>query len=203
MYIYPPQKTHEIREIRGALLVDRPLYHDERGQFSELLPAGGIRPPRGRAITFAGGQTNSSVSFMGAVRGMHWQHGQGKLITVLSGRILDIILDVRHGSPTFGATHEVLLQDTTHEDVVAQSLYVPPGVAHGFMALCPTTLVYHTTSAWQPHNEGGVRFDDPDLSLPWPKECAPIVSKKDSKLPLWSYWKHNLNKLPQWPRTEG
>ncbi|MEK7515063.1 MAG: dTDP-4-dehydrorhamnose 3,5-epimerase family protein [Patescibacteria group bacterium] len=202
--MYQPQKTESIPTIQGAFLLQRRVYGDGRGQFSELLSTGGVRPPRGGAILFGSGQTNFSYSITGAVRGMHWQHGQGKLLTVLSGKVADIMLDVRRGSPTFGKTHVQLLDTPTRDDTTALSIYVPPGVAHGVMALCPTTLVYHTTQSWQPHNEGGVRFNDPELDLPWPKECGlRIVSKKDSELPLWSYWRLNPSKLPQYPRTEA
>ena len=152
-------------------------FHDERGFFTETykeaeyLEAG--------IPKFV--QDNLSESSKGVIRGLHWQSspfGQGKLVSCLSGAILDVAIDIRKGSSTFGQHVSVELK--SNEQI---SLWVPEGFAHGFQALEDYTRVhYKVTNYWNKESEKGLRFDDPDLHIRW-KNLPVIVSKKDTELP--------------------
>ncbi|HEX8386110.1 MAG TPA: dTDP-4-dehydrorhamnose 3,5-epimerase [Rubricoccaceae bacterium] len=163
--------------IPGVLLV-RPVVHgDTRGFFVERYHAGryaaaGIGP--------AFVQDNHSRSRRGVLRGLHFQkrHPQGKLVEVLRGRLFDVVVDVRPGSPTFGRAEGFTLDADEH-----RQLWVPPGLAHGFCVLSDAVdFLYKCTDVYRPDDEGGVVWDDPDLGVAWPIE-APLLSDKDRALP--------------------
>lgn len=165
----------------GVKLIDGRRFADSRGWFMELhrsLPtdAGSDLPD------FC--QDNVSLTSQPAVvRGLHFQrppYAQAKLVTVLAGAILDVIVDLRQGSPSFGRPTAVHLAASS-----GQHLLVPVGFAHGFCALQPETLVHYKVSApYAPKSEGGIAWDDPDLGIDWPFTAAEIlVSDKDALLP--------------------
>lgn len=125
-------------------------------------------------------QENVSKSKKGVLRGMHFQRdpfAQGKLVQVLRGRVSDVVVDIRFGSPTYGRYVAVELSEENH-----QQLWVPVGFAHGFLALEDETVFsYKVTAPYSKISEGGIRFDDPDLNIAWSFKY-PIVLEKDRQL---------------------
>lgn len=175
----PPPCDLVVQELAlpGLLLLEPRVFSDRRGRVFEGWSAARYAAA-GVPSVFA--QDNVSRSRAGVLRGLHLQHpfAQGKLVCAVAGEIYDVALDLRRGSPTYGRWTSVILD----EDALHQ-LYVPPGVAHGFCALREGTLViYKCTEAYHPEAELGVRWDDPDLGIPWPI-AAPLVSEKDATLP--------------------
>ena len=126
-------------------------------------------------------QDNTSFSQKPTLRGLHYQHpqSQGKLVHVLSGEVLDVAVDIRVGSPTFGKSVGVILSESNHKQ-----MYIPPGFAHGFCVTSETALFsYKCTDYYNASSEGGILWNDPDLGIEWPIE-KPILSAKDSNCPL-------------------
>jgi dTDP-4-dehydrorhamnose 3,5-epimerase len=160
----------------------RPRRHlDARGFFSETysrrdLLAAGIEE------SFV--QDNHSLSCAeGVVRGLHFQippHAQAKLVRITRGAILDVVVDLRHGSPSFGRHVAVQLSASDWAQ-----LYVPAGFAHGFCTLEPQTeIIYKTSDYYAPSHERGIFWRDPDLAIDWPiAAAAALLSKKDAQLP--------------------
>jgi dTDP-4-dehydrorhamnose 3,5-epimerase len=154
-------------------------FADARGWFSEVFNA---RRYAELGVDAAFVQDNHSMSReAGVVRGLHFQappHAQAKLVRCVAGRLYDVAVDVRAGSPTYGRW--------VGEELSAENglqLFVPVGFAHGFMTLEPDTQVqYKTSDFYAPAAEGGVLWNDPALALPWP-DLAPILSDKDLLLP--------------------
>jgi dTDP-4-dehydrorhamnose 3,5-epimerase len=126
-------------------------------------------------------QDNFSFSTAGVLRGLHFQkdpHAQGKLVRCMTGKVKDVIVDLRTSSPTFGQ-HASFILDADQGNM----LYVPAGFAHGFVALEETIFVYKCTDFWNKEAESGLRWNDPSLQISWDIE-NPIVSDKDQILPL-------------------
>jgi dTDP-4-dehydrorhamnose 3,5-epimerase len=151
-------------------------FGDDRGWFAETWSR--------RLINMDFCQDNMSMSAsVGTVRGLHYQkppHAQAKLVSVLSGRIIDVAVDIRVGSPTFG--HHVAVELSASE---GEQLLVPRGFAHGFCTLEPGTIVmYKVDGFYAPESDAGIQWSDPDLAINWPisVELA-CLSPKDSKLP--------------------
>lgn len=163
--------------VAGVALLDGEVYGDLRGRFFEGYNKADFAQ-LGIETEFV--QDNYSWSSDGIVRGLHYQvtNQQAKLVRVLHGSIFDVALDVRRDSPTFGkyATQWLLGEDNS-------AIYIPAGFAHGFCALEPDTLVAYKCSAhYDPKGERGIRWDDPDLDIPWPvMNCR--VSEKDDRWP--------------------
>lgn len=165
--------------VDGARLIEIERHEDERGFFARTmceheLAAAGL-PAR---------WVQSSVSFnrrSGTLRGMHWQaapDGEAKLVRVTSGRVWDVILDLRDGSATRGGHAAVELSATSRA-----TLYVPPGVAHGFLTLeGDTEVLYMMSTSYDPAAGRGLRWDDPSFGLPWPRPPA-IISARDAGYP--------------------
>jgi dTDP-4-dehydrorhamnose 3,5-epimerase len=155
---------------------------DERGWFSEIFREKRLREI-GISVHFI--QDNLSISTRaGTLRGLHFQRppaAQAKLVTVLRGRILDVAVDVRAGSPTFGKHVSAEISAET-----GRQLYVPAGFAHGFVALENDVIVmYKVSSYYSATHDGGIRFSDPDIGFPWPFEDeAMLLSERDRRLPL-------------------
>ena len=157
-------------------LIEHQAYEDERGAFFESwnerdFAAAGI------AARFV--QENVSRSRAGVLRGLHYQirHTQGKLVRVLAGEIFDAVVDLRRSSPTFGRSCSVRLDAAS-----ARSLWVPPGFAHGFLALADETRVqYKVTDYWSREAERTLQWNDPALGIGWPLPAgrAPLLSAKD------------------------
>jgi len=168
-------------ELPGPVLVTPRRFGDHRGFFLETYSSRDFAL-LGLADVFV--QDNHSLSAQpGTIRGMHFQlppHAQAKLVRVLRGAILDIAVDVRHGSPTFG---RYVAAELTAAN--AQQLYVPVGFAHGFCTLEPDTEVaYKVTDLYAPDCDRGIAWDDPDLALPWPFAAEAVqLSDKDRRAP--------------------
>ncbi|MEP6907271.1 MAG: dTDP-4-dehydrorhamnose 3,5-epimerase [Pseudoxanthomonas sp.] len=166
--------------LRDLVLVETPSVQDERGRFTRLFceqEYAELRP----GLHFT--QINlSSTSHKGTVRGMHYQSppaAEAKLIRCLRGRVFDVAVDLRAGSPTFLHWHGVELG----EDGPIQ-FFIPEGFAHGFQALTDDAqLLYLHTVAWSREHEGGLRYNDPAISIAWPLQVTQI-SEKDRQAPL-------------------
>jgi dTDP-4-dehydrorhamnose 3,5-epimerase len=179
----------ETTSLPGVLVVRPKVFGDARGFFVETF-----QEARYRAAGIVGPfiQDNMSRSSRGTVRGLHLQnpHAQGKLVSVAEGAVLDVALDVRVGSPTFGRHVAVELSAENHAQ-----LWVPPGFAHGFFVLSESALfTYKCTDLYHPECEVGVRFDDPDLGIEWPP-LPPLASAKDLAHPRLR--DVDLDKLPR------
>lgn len=169
-------KTYET-PIHGCLLIETEPFLDFRGGFEEAFNRDSFRE-LGLPEDWA--QDNISVSKSGVIRGLHMQsqNAQGKLIRCIRGTVWDVVVDARPDSPTFMQWHAVHLnQDYPH------AFYLPPGTLHGFAALEDnSTIYYKCTTVYDRSCDGGVRYDDPDLQIPWPVK-RPVVSLKDQHLP--------------------
>ena len=155
------------------------VFGDDRGVFFETFSA---RLMADAGVSAQWVQDNQSVSKRGVLRGLHFQrppHAQAKLVRVGRGRALDVAVDLRPGSPTYGQ-HQLV--ELTAER--ANMLYIPAGFAHGFMALEDDTIfLYKCSDYYAPATEGGLRWDDADLGINWGTEVTPLVSSKDDELP--------------------
>jgi dTDP-4-dehydrorhamnose 3,5-epimerase len=162
--------------IAGLLEIIPEVYHDKRGWFFEFYKEG---PFHERDIPYKFTQENISFSQKGVIRGLHFQLApwqQAKLVSVLSGKVLDIVVDLRKGSPTFGKTHTCLLDDKRHN-----LLMVPEGFAHGFAALEDSLFLYKSSNIYNRDFESGIRWNDPTLNIEWPF-TNPVLSEKDQQL---------------------
>jgi dTDP-4-dehydrorhamnose 3,5-epimerase len=161
----------------GLILLTPSKHGDERGFFMETYRADAWAA-QGVPTEFV--QDNQSRSRRGTVRGMHFQlsPGQGKLVRVARGRVLDVVVDIRRESPTFGQWEAVDLDDEG-----AQQLSIPVGFAHGFCVLSDVAdFVYKVTSYFDPATESGFSFADPDVGIEWP-EGELIYSQRDRDAP--------------------
>lgn len=165
-------------DIPGLLLIEPERFGDARGWFAEVWQDARYREA-GIAESFV--QDNLARSGQGVLRGLHAQepHPQGKLVQVFLGRVFDVAVDLRVGSPTFGVWHGVVLTDAN-----ALQFYVPPGFAHGYYVMSDTALFgYKTTDIYSPATEFGVRWDDPTIGIEWPLDGEPVLSDKDRAAP--------------------
>ena len=168
--------------LAGVLIVQPRVFADARGFFLESFNQRQFDAAVGASVTFV--QDNHSRSARGVLRGLHMQvgaHPQGKLVRVTSGRIFDVAVDVRAGSATYGQWVGVELDDVAH-----RQLWIPPGLAHGFLVMSESADVqYKTTDYYAPADELGIRWDDPALSIAWPDVGTPyLLSAKDKVAPL-------------------
>jgi dTDP-4-dehydrorhamnose 3,5-epimerase len=162
-------------------------HSDVRGWFSETFHEQRLHD-LGIPCRFVQDNQSSSRS-AGTLRGLHFQippHGQAKLIMVLRGRILDVAIDVRRGSPTYGRYASVEISAECGCQV-----YIPMGFAHGFLTLTDDVLVmYKVSDYYAPAYDSGIRWDDPDIAIPWPMSASDlIVSEKDRRLPYLTEFK--------------
>src|SRR6185312_14266167 len=174
-------------EIPGLLIIEPKRIGDSRGFFTETF----------RAETYAAAgmrhafvQDNWSRSTRGVLRGLHLQNpnAQGKLVTAARGEILDVAVDVRAGSPTFGRHVAVTLSEEN-----GRQLYIPRGFAHGFLVLSETADFFYKCDAYySPADELAIRWNDPAIGIKWPIR-EPILSPRDASAPLLS----DAKKLPQ------
>ncbi|HYC83984.1 MAG TPA: dTDP-4-dehydrorhamnose 3,5-epimerase [Chryseosolibacter sp.] len=163
--------------IQGLVEIFPSAFPDERGWFFEFYKEEVFRK---NGIPTAFPQENISFSKKGVLRGLHFQrppYAQGKLVTVIKGKVLDIVVDLRIASPTFGKTYYCTLDGEKHN-----MLMVPEGFAHGFVALEESFFYYKCTNVYSKAHESGIVWNDPDLKIQWPVE-NPIVSDKDQLLP--------------------
>ena len=156
-----------------VILVEPPVFKDDRGYFLETYHQARYGE-KGIGQPFV--QDNHSHSRKGSVRGLHYQlkHPQGKLVYAVTGRILDVVLDIRRGSPTFGNWCGAYISaENKHQ------IYIPPGFAHGFSVLSDRAdVIYKCTDFYTPGDEYGVLWNDPDLGIDWGVD-HPILSPKD------------------------
>jgi dTDP-4-dehydrorhamnose 3,5-epimerase len=167
----------------GVVIVEPAVFDDERGSFSETWSEAAFTKAVG-PVRFV--QDNESHSRRGVVRGLHFQkepHPQAKLVRVAAGRILDVALDMRRSSPTFGRHVAVELSAANR-----RQLFIPRGFAHGFTALEEDTIVmYKVDGPYAPASDGGVLWNDPALGIDWGITSAgAILSPKDAALPLFA-----------------
>lgn len=156
---------------------------DERGYFSEVFKADWFRETIAD-VSFV--QDNESLSeHAGTVRGLHFQlspFAQGKLVRCTRGALLDVAVDIRTGSPTFGQWVSAELSAENGDQ-----LWVPAGFAHGFMTLVPGTVInYKVTASYSAKHDRGLKWDDPAIGIEWPRMEASVLSDKDAKQPLLS-----------------
>ena len=157
----------------GLLTIEPRIFRDARGYFLETWNLARYAEA-GVAATFI--QDNLSTSAAGVLRGLHlqWPAAQAKLISVVTGAIYDVAVDVRVGSPTFGRSFGLALSADDH-----RQLYVPEGFAHGFVVTAgPATVCYKVNAPYTPGDELTVAWDDPDLAIDWPV-ASPLLSPKD------------------------
>lgn len=163
-------------DIEGVLIIEPKLFSDERGYFFEAFNSRRFEELTGIRTAFV--QDNESRSARGVVRGLHFQlppHAQSKLVRVVRGRIIDVAVDIRRGSPTFGRYVAVELSDENH-----RQLFIPRGFAHGFSVLEGDAIVeYKCDNYYTPEAEGAIRWDDPELAIDWRIDGEVIVSAKD------------------------
>jgi dTDP-4-dehydrorhamnose 3,5-epimerase len=166
--------------VSGALVVTPQSFGDDRGHFLEWFRQDLLATEVGHPLHLA--QGNWSVSRRGVVRGIHFADtppGQAKYVTCVRGAVLDVVVDLRVGSPTFGQHAAVAL-----DDVDRRAVYLPEGVGHGFCALTDdATVIYLCSTGYDPAREHGVNPLDPALDLPWPPDVTPLLSPKDEAAP--------------------
>lgn len=168
-------------DIEGVVVIEPSVFEDERGYFFESYNQAKMEEA-GLHYTFI--QDNQSKSSYGTVRGIHFQKGefaQAKLVRVLEGIVLDVAVDLRKDSPTFGKYVAVELSAENKKQ-----LMIPRGFGHGFSVLSETAVfAYKCDNVYNKASEGGIRFDDPDINIDWkinPKDA--ILSEKDKNAPL-------------------
>jgi dTDP-4-dehydrorhamnose 3,5-epimerase len=167
-----------------VLVIEPRVFRDDRGFFVETYHA-----PRYRAagVDAVFVQDNHSRSVRGTLRGLHWQtapHPQAKLIRVLDGEILDVAVDIRAGSPTFGRWASVTLSADNF-----RQLFIPVGFAHGFLVLSDRAdIEYKCTDIYDPASERGLMWNDAELAIAWPT-ATPVLSARDQGHPPFAVWR--------------
>jgi dTDP-4-dehydrorhamnose 3,5-epimerase len=162
----------------GLILLAPTVHGDERGFFVETWREDAWS---GAGVPSHFVQDNHSRSRRGTVRGIHFQTdpGQGKLVRCARGAVLDVVVDLRRGSPTFGEWEAVEL-----DDVHGHQLWIPIGFGHGFCVLSETAdFVYKCTNYYDAATESGIRFDDPDVGIEWPADIELLYSERDRNAP--------------------
>jgi dTDP-4-dehydrorhamnose 3,5-epimerase len=167
--------------IPGVLILEPKVFGDARGFFLESFSQRVFDAAVGTHVDFV--QDNHSRSRRGILRGLHFQrgaHAQGKLVRVAAGAVFDVAADIRPGSATYGRWVGVELSADNQ-----RQLWIPPGLAHGFLVLTDSAdFLYKASAYYAPQEEGAVRWDDPDLAIAWPDTGAPPqLSGKDAAAP--------------------
>ena len=170
-------------EIPDVLIIEPKVFGDERGWFYESFNQKEFTEKTGVTEPFI--QDNHSFSTQYILRGLHYQieHPQGKLVRVTGGKVLDVAVDIRESSPTFGQWTAIELSAENHKQ-----LWVPPGCAHGFFVLSPSAhFLYKVTNYWDPKSEERIIWNDPDLNINWqiPEGIRPLQNEKDALGKLW------------------
>ncbi|MFC8513680.1 dTDP-4-dehydrorhamnose 3,5-epimerase [Streptomyces sp. NPDC057257] len=166
--------------IAGAWALEPKVFPDERGSFHEWYRGAEFREATGYDLSLA--QANCSISRWGVVRGVHFSDvppGQAKYVTCVRGAVLDVVVDLRVGSPTFAQWEAVRLDDDTRH-----ALFLAEGLGHAFMSLTDdATVVYLCSTGYAPEREHGIDPLDPDLGITWPEGITPLLSPKDAQAP--------------------
>ncbi|MFJ9004211.1 dTDP-4-dehydrorhamnose 3,5-epimerase [Streptomyces canus] len=166
--------------IEGAWVHEPSVFPDERGSFHEWFRGADFRESTGHSLSLA--QANCSVSRRGTLRGVHFADvppSQAKYVKCVRGAVLDAVVDIRVGSPTYGQWELVRLDDETHA-----SVYLSEGLGHAFLALTDdATVVYLCSEGYAPGREHGIHPLDPELGIEWPADVEPLLSDKDAAAP--------------------
>ena len=165
----------------GVVLVELEAFGDSRGRFCETFRRDRYRE-HGIAVGLDFVQDNFSASVRGTLRGLHYQldHPQGRLVHVTRGEIHDVVVDIRTGSPTFGNHFGVTLSADNR-----RQLWIPPGFAHGFCVTGEIAEVsYKVTAYYEVADDRSIRWNDPELAIPWPLAGEPLLSTRDANAPL-------------------
>lgn len=168
-------------KLQGCFILEPKIILDERGYFMESFNENTFQKGTGKAVHFV--QDNQSFSAKGVLRGLHYQtgeHAQAKLVRVLNGEVLDVVVDIRPESTTYGQYVSILLSSENQKQ-----LFVPRGFAHGFLVLSDTaTFFYKCDNFYNKESEGGLSYNDPKVNIDWnfPKEKI-LISEKDLVLP--------------------
>lgn len=164
----------------GAWVHEPKVFPDARGSFHEWFRGADFAEATGHGLNLA--QANCSVSSRGTLRGIHFADvppGQAKYVKCVRGAVLDVIVDIRTGSPTYKRWEAVRLDDVDH-----RSVYLSEGLGHAFMALTDdATVVYLCSEGYAPQREHGIHPLDPGLGIEWPSDVTPLLSEKDSAAP--------------------
>ena len=168
-------------DIEGVLIIEPKVFGDSRGYFFESFNAGEFKSKTGLDINFV--QDNESRSHYGVVRGLHFQkppYAQSKLVRCVKGRVLDVVVDIRAGSPTYGKYTACELSESNH-----RQFYIPKGFAHGFAVLSEDAVFqYKCDEFYHPEAEGAIMWDDPQIGIDWLVPSADAqLSEKDRKHP--------------------
>ena len=168
-------------DIEGVFVIEPRVFNDARGYFFEAWKQEEFNEHVGK-VNFI--QDNESKSSFGVLRGLHYQKGdlsQAKLVRVIKGKVLDVAVDIRKSSPTFGKHVMVELSDENK-----RQFFIPRGFAHGFLVLSEEAVfTYKVDNPYAPQAEAGIRWNDPDLAIEWPIDSAQVLtSEKDLKQPL-------------------
>ena len=168
-------------EIKGVYVIEPRVFNDARGYFMEAWKQEEFNEHVG-PVKFI--QDNESKSSYGVLRGLHYQKGdasQAKLVRVIKGRVVDVAVDIRRGSPTFGKHVMVELSEDNK-----WQFFIPRGFAHGFLVLSDEAIfTYKVDNPYAPQQDAGVRWNDPDLGIDWPIDPKEVItSEKDLKQPL-------------------
>lgn len=163
--------------IPDLLIIEPKVFGDDRGFFFESFNRRSFAELTGHDVDFV--QDNHSRSAKNVLRGLHYQiqHPQGKLVRAVLGAVLDVVVDIRRSSPTFGQHVAVELSAENK-----RMLWIPPGFAHGFAVLTESAdFLYKTTDYWYPEHERCLRWNDPALAIDWKLQASPLVSTKDAQ----------------------
>ena len=162
-------------KINGVFLIKPQIFKDERGYFFESFNSKEFRKAIGLDVQFV--QDNQSLSSKNVLRGLHFQHppfAQAKLVSVIKGEVLDVVVDIRKGSDTYGEYIAEHLSEENH-----QQLYIPEGMAHGFLTLKDDTIFsYKCSNYYNKDSEDGIIWNDSNLKIDWNIK-NPLVSEKD------------------------
>ena len=167
--------------IKGVYVIEPRVFNDARGYFFEAWKQAEFEEHIGK-VNFV--QDNESKSSRGVLRGLHYQKGdysQAKLVRVIKGCVLDVAVDIRKSSPTFGQHVMVELSDENK-----RQFFIPRGFAHGFLVMSDEAIfTYKVDNVYAPQADAGIRWDDPDLGIEWPIDPKEVLtSEKDLKQPL-------------------
>lgn len=168
-------------KLNGCFVLEPKIISDERGYFIESFNKNTFEKGIGQEVNFV--QDNQSYSMRGVLRGLHYQtgnHAQAKLVRVLQGEVLDVAVDLRPNSPTYGQYESVVLSGENHKQ-----FFVPRGFAHGFLVVSETaTFFYKCDNFYNKDSEAGLMYNDPKINIDWqfPEENL-IISEKDQVLP--------------------
>lgn len=169
-------------DIDGVFIIEPKVFGDSRGYFFESFNAREFALKTGLDVNFV--QDNESMSHYGVLRGLHFQnppYAQSKLVRVVQGKVVDVAVDIRRGSPTYG---KYVMAELTGEN--HRQFFVPRGFAHGFAVLSDMAVFqYKCDNFYAPASEGAIAWNDPDIAIPWPVPASDVeLSEKDKKHPF-------------------